>query len=232
MPWPSGLCLRTQSVIDIFVGYDEREAVAYHTFCQSVIENTRAPVRFTPLVAHGIDGQKDGSNSFVYSRFLVPYLMGYKGWAIFADGDMVVNADITELWHLRDSHYALQVVKHDYKTKHPIKYLGNKNEDYPRKNWSSLMLWNCEHEAHRHLDKYLVEELDGKYLHRFEWLKDNEIGSLPLYWNWLAMEYPSNQYAKLIHYTIGTPCFEDYKDCEMSEFWWSHYAVSQHGIGE
>lgn len=217
-------------MIDIVVGYDEREAVAYHTFCESVIANTKTPVRFTPLVAHGLDGKRDGSNAFIYSRFLVPYLFGYKGWALFVDGDMVVNTDVTELWDLRDEHYAIQVVKHDYKTKYPKKYLGNKNEDYPRKNWSSVILWNCEHPAHQQLTPKNIEGLTGKFLHRFEWLNENEIGSLPLYWNWLAMEYPTNQYAKLMHYTIGTPCFKDYKDCDLSEYWWRYYNDSQRGL--
>lgn len=217
-------------MIDIVVGYDEREAVAYHTFCESVIANTSVPVRFTPLVAHGIDGKKDGSNAFIYARFLVPYLMGYKGWAIFADGDMVVNYDIAKLWELRDEQYAVQVVKHDYKTKHSTKYLGNKNEDYPRKNWSSVILWNCEHVAHRRLTPREVQGLSGNFLHRFEWLNDSEIGGLPLYWNWLAMEYPTNQYAKLIHYTIGTPCFRDYHDCDLNEYWWRYYNDSQRGL--
>jgi lipopolysaccharide biosynthesis glycosyltransferase len=217
-------------VIDIVVGFDQREAVAYHTFCQSVIDNTSQPVRFTPLIAHEINGQKDGSNSFIYSRFLVPYLMGYKGWAIFADGDMVCIRDVTKLWEMRDDKYAVQVVKHDYKTKHSKKYLGNKNEDYPCKNWSSLVLWNCEHPAHRYLTPKHIDGLGGKFLHRFEWLNESEVGELPLTWNWLVMEYPTNEYAELLHYTIGTPCFKDYADCDMSSYWWRYYERSKEGL--
>ena len=219
-------------MIDIVVGYDEREAVAYHTFCQSVISNTKSPVRFTPLIAHGMDGKRDGSNAFIYSRFLVPYIMGFKGWALFVDGDMVVNTDITELWDMRDENCAVQVVKHNYTTKYTQKYLGNKNEDYPRKNWSSVILWNCEHVAHKRLTPETIEGLSGKFLHRFEWLNDSEIGSLSLYWNWLAMEYPTNHGANLIHYTIGTPCFEEYKDCDLSGYWWRYYNESRKGLGD
>lgn len=217
-------------MIDIFVGFDQREAVAYHTFCQSVISRTSQPVRFTPLVAHGIDGQRDGSNSFIYSRFLVPHLMGYRGWAIFADGDMICQSDIAKLWALRNDKYAVQVVQHDYKTKYKKKYLGNKNEDYPRKNWSSLILWNCEHSANRGLTPEAIKGLDGSFLHRFQWLHDGEIGELPLTWNWLVSEYPLNEYADIQHYTIGTPCFADYKDCDMANQWRYEFGKVKEGL--
>lgn len=209
-------------MLPIFVGFDQREAVAYHSFCQSVIERASVPVQFIPLaknLLNGFDGQRDGSNAFIYSRFLVPNLMGYKGWAIFADGDMVCKADIAELWALRDSWKAVMVVKHDYKTKHPVKYLGSRNEDYPRKNWSSLILWNCEHFQNRQLTPEVVHQASGADLHRFTWLPDEKIGELPKEWNWLAMEYPENPDAKLLHYTIGTPCFPDYSRCPGARDW-------------
>jgi lipopolysaccharide biosynthesis glycosyltransferase len=216
-------------MIDLAVGFDQKEAVAYHTFCQSVINKTSQPVRFTPLIAHGMDGKRDGSNEFIYSRFLVPYLFGYKGWAIYADGDMVCQADIAKLWALRDDKYAVQVVQHSYRTKHKRKYFGAKNEDYPRKNWSSLVLWNCEHSANRMLNPKAVSELSNSFLHRFQWLHDGEIGELPLDWNWLVMEYPENDHAALLHYTIGTPCFADFADCEMSVYWHIEHKNSQEG---
>ena len=139
-------------MIPIYVGYDSGESVAYHVFCQSVISKASVPVSFHPLSLNMLDYKEthtDGSNAFIYSRFLVPHLQGYQGWAIFCDGDMILNADIAELWALRDPYMAVQVVKHDYKTKHHTKYLGAKNEDYPRKNWSSVMLINCSHFAWR-----------------------------------------------------------------------------------
>lgn len=178
---------------------------------------------FTPLHLPNLSGYKekhtDGSNAFIYSRFLVPHLMGYRGWAIFADGDMICNADIAELWALRDESKAVMVVKHDYLTKHPVKYLGARNDDYPRKNWSSLILWNCGHPSNAGLGPSYVERQSGKSLHRFEHLKDHEIGSLPMEWNWLVSEYPHNDKAKLYHYTIGTPCFIDYYDCDHAAQW-------------
>lgn len=209
--------------INIVVGFDQRESVAYHTFTQSVIDKSSLPVMFIPLAINTLKGYQethsDKSNDFVYSRFLTPYLNGFKGWAIFADGDMICQADIKELWDLRDESKALLVVKHDYETKAHQKYLGNINENYPRKNWSSIILWNCAHAKHKILTPAFVANQTGKYLHRFGWLDDNDIGELPLEWNWLAIEYPDNRKAKLIHYTLGTPCFIDYRDTEMADIW-------------
>jgi hypothetical protein len=127
----------------------------------------------------------------------VPALCGYEGWAIFADAsDMVCRADIAELWALRDERYAVQVVKHDYRTKHHRKYVGTEMEcanlDYPRKNWSSLILWNCGHPQNRILTPENVREWSGQQLHGFGWLPDDLIGALPIEWNWLAQEHGTN----------------------------------------
>ena len=209
--------------IKIVVGFDQREAIAYHTFSQSVLEKSSLPVLFLPLSMNTLKGYKethnDKSNDFVYSRFLTPYLHNFEGWAIFADGDMVCQSDIKELWDLRDETKALQVVMHDYKTKFNQKYLGNTNENYPRKNWSSLILWNCSHPKHQVLTPDFISSQTGKYLHRFSWLDDEDIGELPIDWNWLAIEYPDNPKAKIIHYTLGTPCFKDYRNTEMAVTW-------------
>ncbi len=213
--------------IDIIVGFDQREAVAYHVFCQSVLERTSRTVRFLPLVQGSLSGylekHSDGSNAFTYSRFLCPHLMKYSGHVIYADGDMVCNTDIAELWDLRDQSKAVQVVKHDYRTKANRKYFGNSNQDYPRKNWSSVVIWNCQHPKNRLLTPDLIDKKDGAFLHRFQWLEDNEIGDLPIEWNWLATEYEANPDAKLIHYTLGTPCFDEYKNSEMAETWHSAF---------
>lgn len=222
--------------VTVVVGFDQREAVAYHTFCQSVLEKASLPVQFIPLAENTLSGYKethtDGSNRFIYSRFLTPYLTGFWGWAIFADGDMVCQTDIKELWSLIDETKAVQVVKHDYQTKAHVKYLGNKNENYPRKNWSSLILWNCGHPANRVLTPKFIQEQTGAYLHRFTWLDDSQIGALPKEWNWLAIEYEDNAQAKLIHYTLGTPCFKDYRDTLMSEHWSSTLERVTQGMGD
>ena len=216
-------------MINLYVGFDPREAAVYHTFCQSVIDNASGPVRFIPLhkpMLNGFDGQKDGSNAFIYSRFLVPNLQGYKGWAIYADGDMVCNADIYELWALRDPEYAVQVVKHDYETSSHRKYIGtpmeSDNEDYPKKNWSSLILWNCSHWGNKYLSVENVDESTGAFLHRFEWLTEDMVGALPHDWNWLEFEYPRNDEAKLVHHTLGSPGFTYYQDTPSAKEWNLH----------
>jgi len=213
--------------IKIVVGFDQRESVAYHTFTQSIIEKSSVPVSFIPLAINALKDYKethtDKSNDFIYSRFLSPHLNGFEGWAIFADGDMICQADIKELWDLKDESKALLVVKHDYQTKTHKKYLGNINENYPRKNWSSVILWNCAHPKHKILTPEFIASQTGKYLHRFSWLDDSDIGELPKEWNWLAIEYPENKNAKLIHYTLGTPCFKEYKNTEMADIWYETY---------
>ena len=218
--------------INIVVGFDQRESVAYHTFCQSIIEKSSLPIQFTPLAINTLKGYQethtDKSNDFIYSRFLTPYLSDFKGWAIFFDGDMICQADIKELWDLKDESKALMVVKHDYQTKANIKYLGNKNENYPRKNWSSVILWNCAHPKHQILTPSFIANQTGKYLHRFSWLDDEDIGEVNREWNWLAIEYPENRDAKLIHYTLGTPCFKDYRDTDMADIWHN----TQHKINQ
>lgn len=220
-------------MVDVVVGFDGREAIAYHVFCQSVLDRASLPVRFLPLAPRAMAGyveqHGDGSNAFVYRRFLTPFLMGFRGWAVFADGDMVCAADIADLWALRDPSKAVLVVQHDYQTKAPTKYFGQRNENYPRKNWSSLVLWNCAHPANRVLTPEFVSEKDGAFLHRFRWLDDALIGELPSAWNWLATEYPSRDDARIVHYTLGTPCFRDYRDAEMAERW--HEAFRQATMG-
>jgi len=222
--------------INLVIGFDQKEAIAYHVFCQSIIEKSTIPVQILPLALNTLseysESHLDGSNAFIYSRFLTPFLMNFSGWAIFADGDMVCKSDLAELWKLRDPNKALQVVKHDYKTKRSIKYLGNKNDDYPRKNWSSLILWNCEHPKHKLLTPKFVKNQVGSYLHRFSWLDDDEIGELNAEWNWLAIEYNDNTNAKLIHYTLGTPCFIEYKTSSMSDEWHQTYSKLNEGIEE
>ena len=212
--------------IRIFVGLDNNaEPIAYHAFCQSVIERSTIPVSFTPLAINTLQGYEethtDGSNAFIYSRFLVPSLCGYEGVAMFFDGDMIVNDDIAKLLALYDDTKAVQVVKHDYQTKASIKYLGAKNENYPRKNWSSVIIFNCA--KNKDLTPEMVMTSTGSFLHRFSWLNDDDIGELPKEWNWLATEYALNPNAKLVHYTLGTPCFEDYQECDYSDEWWDVY---------
>lgn len=214
-------------MIPIFVGYDKRESVAYHVFCQSIINHASRPVAITPLSLKSLDTYRethtDGSNQFIYSRFLVPHLMGYRGWAIFADGDMVCMDDIAKLWALRDERYAVMVVKHDYQTRHQRKYIGTAleavNEDYPCKNWSSVVLWNCGHPSNFFLTPEHVMSATGSRLHRFSHLMPEEIGNLPKEWNVLAEEDTITFPPKLVHYTLGVPGMKHYRDCDHAHHW-------------
>jgi lipopolysaccharide biosynthesis glycosyltransferase len=225
--------------IPIYVGYDAREAAVFTVFNQSVIQHSTLPVAFHPLhgkMLDGFDGQQDGTNAFIFSRYLVPLLQDYKGWAIFCDGDMILRADIKELWDLRDDQYAAMVVKHKYKTKHSRKYIGSPiealNVDYPRKNWSSVILFNCEHPSNKILTEELVAEAGGRFLHTFSWLNDDEIGELPKEWNHLVGEYPENRHAKLVHWTHGAPGFIHYKDAEHAAEWNAHLLDALNIVGE
>jgi lipopolysaccharide biosynthesis glycosyltransferase len=210
-------------MVKIFIGYDPREAIAFHVCASSIIRHASVPVAITPLALNNLSVYKeehsDGSNQFIYSRFLVPYLQGYKGWAIFMDGDMLLRDDIDKLWCLRDDSKAVMCVHHNYKTKVAKKYLGARNDDYPRKNWSSVVLWNCSHAANSLLTPDFVENSTGKVLHRFEWLPDELIGEISIEWNWLPDEFGPNSEAKLLHWTLGTPCFHEYANAPMAEEW-------------
>jgi len=209
--------------IPVFIGYDPREAIAFHVCANSIIRQASQPVCIIPLALNLFqdytETHTDGSNQFIYSRFLVPHLTDFTGWAIFIDGDMIVRGDIAELWNMQNPYNDVLVVKHDYKTRMPVKYLGAKNEDYPRKNWSSVILWNCNSFPNRKLTPQFVQQSTGSELHRFTWLDDERIGELPPEWNWLPDEYGVNKNAKLLHYTLGTPCFQEFADTPQGDEW-------------
>lgn len=219
-------------MIPIFIGFDPREAIAYHVCTNSIIRQSTRTVNFIPLALNNLSDYKekhtDGSNHFIYSRFLVPHLMNYEGWALFLDGDMILRDDISKLWDLRDDSKAAMVVKHDYKTRMPVKYLGAKNEDYPRKNWSSVILWNCGHVANKGVTPEFIQDASGAQLHRFTWLSDDLIGELPNVWNWLPDEFGSNPNAKLLHFTLGTPCFHDFATSPMADEWHREKIYTDH----
>jgi hypothetical protein len=196
------------------------------------VRRASEPVAVTPLALKNLAGyverHRDGSNQFTYSRFLVPHLMDWGGWALYIDGDMLLRADIAELWGLRDEGKALLCVQHEYRTRLREKYLGAKNENYPRKNWSSVMLWNCAHPANRCLTPDFVQKATGAQLHRFTWLADELIGGLPREWNWLPDELGTNPQAKLLHWTLGAPCFEEFAAAPMAQEWHEERRLMNH----
>ena len=218
--------------IPVFVGYDPREAIAYHVCANSIIRNASAPVAIIPVALNLFTDYKethgDNSNHFVYTRFLVPYLMDFRGRAIFIDGDMVVRGDVIELYESLQTAHDVAVVKHDYKTRMPVKYMGAPNEDYPRKNWSSVIVWDCQSYPNRRLTPDFVQKQPGSFLHRFSWIDDDRIQALPPEWNWLPDELGENTEAKLLHYTLGTPCFREFADTTQAAEWHKERALTDY----
>lgn len=212
------------AVLDIYIGYDRNEIVAYHTLCQSIIARSSLPVRFTPVnlanLAHIFHRERNQlqSTEFSFSRFLVPYLSGYSGWSLFVDCDMVARADIAELFALKDDLYSVMVCKHDYTPREEVKFHGHVQTKYEKKNWSSVILFN--NSKCKALTPDYVNSATGLELHQFKWLDgDRQIGALPLEWNWLVGEYPYNEKAKIAHFTLGGPYFNAYTHCDYASEW-------------
>ena len=217
----------------IFVGYDTREDITYQV-CEHSIKQHQPNAEVLPLkmkelreaglYTRPIDPLS--TTEFTFSRFLIPYMTNYKGWAVFCDCDFVWTADVAELFAQVDERYAVMVVKHDYTPPPGVKMDNQKQMPYPRKNWSSMILWNCAHPANRAVTPELVNKETGQYLHRFSWLKDEEIGSVDHSWNWLVGWYkePKDGSPKVLHYTEGGPWFKEYRDCEYNNVWKKYLA--------
>lgn len=203
--------------------------------CHSILKHASGPVQFTPINKANLPEFTrpfEGSTEFSFSRFLTPYLAGYTGQAIFMDCDMIVTSDIYRVLYYNSLDKDVSVVKHDYTPKSGNKFLGAKQEAYPRKNWSSFMVFNCYTSPCKRLTPEVVNKESGKYLHRFEWCDDNRIGELPLSYNFLVGEYEKLEYLPdVLHYTLGTPCFNDYKHCDYSEIWFNYFEDLKTGLG-
>ena len=216
-------------MLGIYIGYDPREAVAYHTLAHSILRRSSVPVAIAPLAQNQLKGiyrRSRGpteSTEFSLTRFLVPALSEFRGWSIFMDCDMLCRVDIAELAREieRQPDKAVLVCKHDYLPKTERKFLDQIQTKYQRKNWSSLMLFN--NERCRALSADYVNAASGLDLHRFAWMDDGAIGELPLEWNWLVGEYDYNPAAKIVHFTIGGPYFEAYRGCDYAEEWFAEY---------
>ena len=214
----------------IFVGWDSREDIAYQVCKHSILKRQPdaevIPLKQNELRKNGLywrDIDPLASTEFTFTRFLIPELCNYKGWALFIDCDIVSTTDIKQLFDQADDQYAVMCAKHDYTPKEGKKMDGQIQTVYPRKNWSSVMLINCEHPSNAALDKKLVNdpEIGGAYLHRFKWLKDSAIGEFSHEWNWLVGVYeePLDGTPNLIHYTEGGPWFENYRFCNYHKVW-------------
>ena len=215
-------------MINVFIGYDSKEKVAYNVLSHSIIQNSTKPVSITPIALNNLkddfvrERNNISSTEFSFSRFMIPHLMNYQGWALFMDCDMLMFEDIAELWRLRDDRYAIQVCKHDYTPKTDTKFLGQVQTKYEKKNWSSFMLMNCK--KCTTLTPDYVNKASGLELHQYKWLESEDlIGEIPLEWNWLVGEYEHNEDVKNVHYTEGGPWFKEYKDCDYSQDWFYNY---------
>ena len=226
------------NLIKIFVGWDSREDLAFQVCRQSILDRAKfpdsieiVPIKMQEMRDRGLywrDEDKLASTEFTFTRFLVPELANFKGWAMFCDCDFLFKRDVRNLWKVIEENlnknYAMMCVQHDYTPTFTTKMDGREQTVYPRKNWSSMMLFNCEHPKNRKLTKEFINnpDIDGKFLHRFSWLDDQDIGSLSRDWNWLVGVYKEDgkNSPAAIHYTDGGPWFKDYKTCEYSGDWY------------
>jgi lipopolysaccharide biosynthesis glycosyltransferase len=214
----------------VYIGYDPREDIAYQV-CKYSIETRNPGIEVIPLKQQELrnyklywrEVDKLAATEFTFTRFLIPELNKFEGWALFCDCDILFLTDVQELFDQVDDQYAVMCAQHDYKPKDTIKMDGQVQSIYPRKNWSSVMLINCGHASNKKLTKELVNSPDatGAFLHRFSWLDDSEVGEFSHEWNWLVdwYEEPTDGIPKALHYTSGGPWFENYRFCDYHTEW-------------
>lgn len=218
----------------VFIGFDSREGVAVNVLTDSIQAKASRPVQIAQVRLSQLEGVYQRpknplqSTEFSFSRFLVPWLCNFDGWALFIDADMVCLGDIAELWDLRDHQYAIQLVKHRHHCEAGLKFQGEPQTPYERKNWTSVMLFNCS--RCRALTPELVNSASGLHLHQLCWLKDEEIGSLPPQWNVLVGVQPVPPDARILHYTLGGPWFEDCKSMVLADRWHEAHRALNHPI--
>jgi hypothetical protein len=217
---------RTASPIRLFVGYDRDQALASQVFVHSALRRSSVPLQVTYLVLPQLQAIFDRpreplqSTEFAFTRWLVPYLCGYAGRALFVDGDMICRSDLAALWALFDERCVVQVVQRAWHEMTPEgrKFLGRAQTAYARKNWSSVMLFN--NAKCRRLEPQYVATAPGLDLHQFRWLAhDYELGALPASWNHLVGVDKPNLDADLVHFTLGMPYFHGWNECEYAPEW-------------
>jgi lipopolysaccharide biosynthesis glycosyltransferase len=213
----------------IFIGWDSREDIAYQVARQSILDNASIPVEIRPnklsqLVGDGIytrDIDPLASTEFTYSRFLTPHLAGFEGWALFCDCDFLFFGDVANLAQYMDEKFAIACVKHDYRPSNAVKMDCKVQTQYPRKNWSSFMLFNCAHASTSRLTVERVNQETGAYLHRMQWADDSVIGEIPVIWNWLEgwNELPPGGPPEAVHFTNGGPWFAEWQNVAFADEW-------------
>lgn len=213
----------------IFIGWDSREEIAYQVCRESLERNSSIELDIKPIKQNDLREQNLywrehdplSSTEFSFTRFLVPCLSEYKGWSVFMDCDFLWRGDVAGLMDYADPRYAALVVKHDYKPTEIIKMDGATQTQYPRKNWSSLVLWNCSHPQTERLTAESVNHSTGLYLHRFGFLDDEAIGELPIAYNYLEGWHTKNDCPNpvAVHFTRGGPWFKNWGHVEYAEEW-------------
>ncbi len=215
--------------INFFIGYDSKEDIAYRVCKYSLLKRASTNVKVFSLKLDELISKNLytrtidplASTQFTYSRFLVPKLMNYNGWAVFCDCDFIFLDDVKNLLLNLDKSKAVYCVKHDYSPTEKHKMDGQKQTIYPRKNWSSLIIFNCSHESTKKLTTETVNSETGAYLHQFKWCKDEEIGQLDERWNWLEgwTSKHNNDRPFAVHFTRGGPWFSEWQDVEYAKEW-------------
>lgn len=215
--------------VNFFIGYDPKEDIAYRVCKYSLLKRSSNNVNVMSLKLDELVAKKLytrpidplASTQFTYTRFLVPLLNNYEGWAVFCDCDFIFLNDVSNLINNLDNDKAVYCVQHDYTPKEKHKMDGQKQSIYPRKNWSSFIIFNCSHPSTKKLTVETVNNETGAYLHQFKWCKDDEIGSLDERWNWLEGWTSNHNSAKpfAVHYTRGGPWFSEWQDVEFANEW-------------
>lgn len=227
--------------LSVFIGNDRRFPLAYRVCSSSLVNHSSIPLNIESLDEEDLRHRglytrnwyrkslkgsrydkidnKPFSTDFAFTRWLVPYLNNYIGWAIFCDSDFLWRADIAKLVDYKSKDYAALVVKHNHRPVERTKMDNQIQEIYPRKNWSSLVLWNCGHPANKALTIEAVNKWSGRQLHSFSWLTDKLIGEIPEEWNWLEGWSPQKINPKAVHFTRGTPDIPGHSQSLYAEEW-------------
>lgn len=213
----------------IFVGYDSREDIAWQVVRHSLLRHASEEIQVIPIRQNvlrelGLYTRPEdptSSTEFSLTRFLTPYLAAEEGWVLFCDCDFLFTTNVCSLFADLDPTKALYCVQHDYIPSHNIKMDGKQQTSYPRKNWSSFMVFNCSHPDVKALTPSVVNSATPAFLHRFAWISDQDaIGSLPLDWNFLEGEYPRPEATpRVIHFTNGGPWFENWQNVDFADLW-------------
>lgn len=238
--------------LDLICGWEPRESIGVAVCAHSAVRLSTLPLRFTPLSEPSLrlsglyrrphedrNGQlfdtiseAPMATTFANSRFLTPWLVDKNTqWALFCDFvDMLFLADPADLFRLADPEFAIMVVKHSHAGDEQTKMDNQAQTQYQRKNWSSVILWNLQHRSNQRLDIEMVNTLPGRQLHRFCWLRDEEIGELPLEWNYLVGVNPVSEgelgvKPKLLHWTLGLPVMSGYENASFAAEWRAELAL-------